>query len=138
MDDHSVFEAHLDHYLQVCHVPYSQWRKIFQTANKGAPLACLKRAYWCYLMMLPDAYNSEIMVLTCLQKEICKYYQNQSGLFIRQWHRKTLCSIVWQYGINAGTNFVEGKQQMSFFPMTLQKRVELGPSWQKKLILSSK
>eukprot|EP00961_Rhodomonas_salina_P199222 2687277-Rhodomonas_salina.1 len=99
------FEAHLDQYLRVCHVPYPEWCKTFQTANKGAPLACLKQAYWCYLTMQSDIYNSEMMVLTRSQKEICKYYQNQSGLFIRQWHRPAL----WQYGVNAGTNFVEGK-----------------------------
>eukprot|EP00961_Rhodomonas_salina_P199223 2687278-Rhodomonas_salina.1 len=50
-----------------------------------------------------------MMVVTCSQKEICKYYQNQSGLCIRQWHCPALCSIVWQYGVDAGTNFVEGK-----------------------------
>eukprot|EP00961_Rhodomonas_salina_P237705 3213211-Rhodomonas_salina.1 len=109
MDNHNVFEAHLHQYLQVCHVPYSEWCKTFQTANKRAPLVCLKRVYWCYLTMQLDLYNSEILVLTRSQTEICKHYQNQSGLFIRQWHRPALYSIVWQYGVDAGTNFVEGK-----------------------------
>eukprot|EP00961_Rhodomonas_salina_P271199 3664598-Rhodomonas_salina.1 len=57
LDNSVVFDVHLQHYLETAKVPYAEWRKNFQTANKKAPKHCLRQAYWSFLTMLPDTYS---------------------------------------------------------------------------------
>ena len=110
LDNSVVFDVHLQHYLETAKVPYADWRKTFQTANKKAPKHCLRRAYWSFLTMLPHAYSEEVSVVGLNNKtDIAKYFEAKAGFHIQRCHRELLSAKVWTFGLQSGLRLVEGK-----------------------------
>ena len=108
--DESLFTEYVSVFEAKARVKFNNWKKWFCNTYKSATKVCHKRAFFCYLTMLPSAYSKEVDVLALRKTELVRKIFSKVGLPTNPIKRAVsdrVSQFVWSHGVEAGLKFVD-------------------------------